>query len=154
MREHPAYSEPGSTSEFSPSTQRGLYATRNTLPLIARILLSALFLWSGVNKVFNFAPTQQYMASYGMPLTGLLLVGAILVELGGGLSVLLGVYPRVGAAALAAFTLIAGFIFHSDFSDQIQQIMFMKNIAIIGGLLMIVQYGVGNIGLRLGQRRP
>lgn len=155
MNEPPIYSQPRSASEESfSSTTRGLYATRNTLPLIARILLSALFLWSGVNKILGFAGTQEYMAAYGMPLTGLLLVGAIILELGGGLSVLLGIYPRVGAAALAAFTLIASLIFHTDFSDQMQQIMFMKNLAIIGGLLMIVQYGVGNTRVHVGQRRP
>jgi putative oxidoreductase len=122
----------------------GLYATRNFLPLIARILLVAIFLWSGVNKILHPADTQAYMAAFGMPLTGLFLPAAIALELLGSLSVLLGIYPRLGAAALAFFTLITGFIFHSNFADPLEQIMFMKNLAMVGGLLLVVQYGVGH----------
>lgn len=137
---------------ISPKTQQalqtGLYATRNHLPLISRILLSALFLWSAVNKILHPGMTQQYMAAYGMPFTGVLLAGAIALELLGGLSLLLGVQARWGASILAVFTLIATFIFHTNFTDQIQQIMFMKNLSIIGGLLMVVQHGPGNIALR------
>lgn len=135
------------------SANTGPYVTRNYIPLIARILLSAIFLWSGVNKIFDPAGTQAYMSAYGMPLTGLFLVGAIALEILGGLSVLLGIYPRVGAAALAFFTFITGFIFHSDFSDPMQQIMFMKNLTMVGGLLMVVQYGAGNLVWRVGRRR-
>lgn len=131
----------------------GLHATRNHLPLISRILLSALFLWSGVGKISRFAATQAYMAAHGMPLTGLFLVAAIVLEIGGGLSVLLGFYARVGAAALAFFTLVATFIFHSNLAEPMQQIQFTKNLAVLGGLLMIVQYGSGNIALRFSQRR-
>lgn len=130
-----------------PAVTRGLYATRNYIPLIARILLSALFLISGINKILQPAATQGYMASVGMPLTGLFLVAAIALEIGGGLSVLLGYQARWGAAALILFTVVATLIFHTNLSDQIQQIMFLKNIAIIGGLLMIVQYGSGTIAL-------
>ncbi|MBW4521026.1 MAG: DoxX family protein [Scytolyngbya sp. HA4215-MV1] len=123
----------------------GLYATRNILPLIARILLVAIFLWSGVNKILHPAETQTYMAAFGMPLTWFFLPAAIALELLGSLSVLLGIYPRLGASALAFFTFIAGLIFHSNFSDPTEQIMFMKNLAMIGGLLLVVQSGVGNI---------
>jgi putative oxidoreductase len=126
------------------SSTTGLYATRNILPLIARILLVAIFLWSGVNKILHPAETQAYMAAFGMPLTWFFLPAAIALELLGGLSVLLGIYPRLGAAALAFFTLITGFIFHSNFTDPLEQIMFMKNLAMVGGLLLVVQYGVGN----------
>lgn len=132
---------------------KGLHATRNHIPLIARILLSALFLWSGINKALNPAATQEYMAMYNLPLTGLLMVAAILVELGGGLSLLLGYYARTGAIALALFIIPATLIFHTDFSNQMQQIMFMKNLSILGGLLMVIQYGPGNIALRLERRR-
>lgn len=125
----------------------GLHATRNHIPLIARVLLSALFLWSGVNKILHPAQTQQYMAAHGMPLTGLFLIAAIIVELGGGLSVLLGYRSRLGAAALALFLIPATLIFHTSFSDPMQQIQFMKNLAILGGLLMILQFGSGQIAI-------
>ncbi|HEY9658934.1 MAG TPA: DoxX family protein [Allocoleopsis sp.] len=130
------------------STNSGLYTTRNYIPLIARILLAALFLWSGIGKILNPAGTQQYMASHGMPLTGLFLIAAIVIELGGGLSLLLGYKPRIGALALAVFLVVATLIFHTNLSDSIQQIMFLKNLSILGGLLMVMQYGVGNIALR------
>lgn len=146
------------TASTSPAFQeeaandKGFYATRNHIPLIARILLSALFIWSGINKILHPVATQEYMATYGMPLTGLFMIAAIILEIAGGLSLLLGYYARIGASALAVFTLLATLIFHTDFSDQIQQIMLMKNLAIFGGLLMVIQHGPGNIALRVGRR--
>jgi putative oxidoreductase len=136
------------SSEQQPSPSVGFYATRNHIPLIARILLSAIFLWSGVGKILNPAATQEYMAANGMPFTSALLIGAIAIEVLGGLSVLLGYKVRIGAIALSVFLVITTLIFHTDLSDQIQQIMFMKNIAILGGLLLLIQYGPGNIALR------
>ena len=126
----------------------GLYATRNHFPLLARILMSSIFIWSGISKIINPVGTQEYMSAYGMPLTSLFLIVAIAVEILGGLSILFGVKPRWGAIALALFIVPATFIFHTDFSDRIQQIMFFKNLAMIGGLLMIIQYGGGNIVFR------
>lgn len=120
----------------------------NLLSLAARVLLSALFLMSGINKILNPAATQQYMASYGMPLTGLFLMGAIALELAGGLSVLLGYKARWGAIALIIFLIPATLIFHTNFADQMQTIQFMKNLAILGGLLMIVQNGSGDIAIK------
>jgi putative oxidoreductase len=121
---------------------------QNYVLLIARALLSALFIWSGINKILDPAGTQQYMAAYGMPWTSVFLVAAIVTELGGGLSVLLGYRSRLGAAVLALFLIPATLIFHTNFADPIQQIMFMKNLAIFGGLLMIVQIGSGQIALQ------
>ncbi len=120
----------------------------NWLSLAARVLLSALFLMSGINKILNPAGTQQYMASYGMPLTGLFLMGAIALELAGGLSVLLGYKARWGAIALIIFLIPATLIFHTNFADQMQTIQFMKNLAILGGLLMIIQSGSGDIAIK------
>lgn len=139
-------------SQSEPLNDTGLHATRNYIPLMARILLSALFLWSGVNKMLHPAETQQYMAAAGMPLTGLFLVAAILIEVLGGLSVLLGYRARIGAIALTVFTIVATLIFHSNFAEQLQQIMFLKNLSIIGGLLMVIQHGPGNVALRFGRR--
>ena len=144
MKEHSIHPSSLETQTEQRSSTTGLYASRNILPLIARILLVAIFLWSGVNKILHPTDTQAYMAAFGMPLTWFFLPAAIALELLGGLSVLLGIYPRLGAAALAFFTLITGFIFHSNFTDPLEQIMFMKNLAMVGGLLLVVQYGVGN----------
>ncbi|MBI4780740.1 MAG: DoxX family protein [Oscillatoriophycideae cyanobacterium NC_groundwater_1537_Pr4_S-0.65um_50_18] len=144
MTKHSVRSSSLETQTEQHSSTTGLYATRNLLPLIARILLVAIFFWSGVNKILHPAETQAYMAAFGMPLTWFFLPAAIALELLGGLSVLLGIYPRLGAAALAFFTLITGFIFHSNFTDPLEQIMFMKNLTMVGGLLLVVQYGVGN----------
>jgi putative oxidoreductase len=138
------------TSELEDTSNgrdRGLYTSKNVISLVARILLSALFLLSAFNKIMNPAGTQQYMTANGMPLVGLFYIAAIAIELGGGLSVLLGYKVRIGAIALAIFLIPATLIFHTNFADQIQQIMFMKNLAIFGGLLMIVQYGAGRISL-------
>ena len=126
---------------------RGLYTSKNVISLIARILLSALFIWSAFNKIMNPAGTQQYMTANGLPLVGLLYLATVAVELGGGLSVLLGYKVRWGAIALAIFLIPATLIFHTNFADRMQQIMFMKNLAILGGLLMIIQYGAGRISL-------
>lgn len=131
------------------SSTTGLYATRNHIPLIARILLAGLFLWSGVNKILQPAATQEYMASYGMPLTGLFLVGAIALELLGGLSLLLGYKARIGTTLLIIFLISATLIFHTNFADPMQQIQFFKNLSILGGLLMVLQHGPGNIALKL-----
>ena len=153
MKEHTFSPSSPETYTEQPASRIGLYATRNLLPLIARILLVAIFLWSGVNKILHPAETQAYMAAFGMPLTWFFLPAAIALEFLGGLSVLLGIYPRLGAAALAFFTLITAFIFHSNFSDPVEQIMFMKNLTMVGGLLLVVQYGVGNTVLRLRGRQ-
>ena len=126
---------------------RNLYNSKNVISLIARILLSALFIWSAINKISNPAGTQQYMTANGLPLVGLLYLATVVVELGGGLSVLLGYKARYGAIALALFLIPATLVFHTNFADQMQQIAFMKNLALIGGLLMIVQYGAGRISL-------
>jgi putative oxidoreductase len=119
------------------------------IPLIARAFLAAIFLRSGFEKITGFAGTQQYMAKSGIPLqlTGLLLVGAIVFELLGGFSVLLGYKARWGSILLILFLIPATLIFHTDFADRMQIIQFMKNLAILGGLLMVYYYGSGPISL-------
>lgn len=129
------------------SPDKGYYSTRNLMPLLARILLSGLFLKSGIDKILHPVGTQQYMEAHGIPLTGLFLLAAIAVELVGGLSLLLGYKARFGAILLALFLIPVTLIFHTNLADQIQNIMFMKNLAILGGLLMVIQYGPGLITL-------
>jgi len=115
--------------------------------LAGRILLSTIFLMSGLGKLTNFTGTQQYMANYGMPMTKFFLICAIILEIGGGLSILLGYRAKWGALALVIFLIPATLIFHTRFSDQIQMIMFMKNLAIMGGLVLIATQGAGPLSI-------
>jgi putative oxidoreductase len=109
------------------------------LNIAARVLMSQIFIISGIGKITGYAGTQAYMAKMGVP--GALLPLVILTEVGGGLALLFGFKTRWVALALAGFTLLSGLIFHLDFTDQMQMINFMKNLAIAGGLLMFVRYG-------------
>lgn len=113
--------------------------------LVARILLSHIFILAGINKIMGYAGTQGYMESVGVP--GILLPVVIILEIGGGLAVLLGWQTRLAAYALAGFTAVAAIIFHSNLADQIQMIMFMKNWAITGGLLLLAVHGAGALSL-------
>ncbi|WP_421654464.1 DoxX family protein [Leptothermofonsia sp. ETS-13] len=106
--------------------------------LIARICLSAIFFKSGFDKIVGYEGTLQFMASAGLPFPGLLLPPTILIELLGGLSVLLGYKTEWGAIALLVFLIPTTLIFHTNFAERMQQIQFLKNLAIIGGLLMLI----------------
>jgi putative oxidoreductase len=115
--------------------------------LLARICLSAIFFWSGFNKLMNPGGTVQQMASQGVPLAELLIVPTIAIELLGALSLLLGFKSRWGAIALIVFMVPTTLIFHTNFADRIQLIQFLKNLAIIGGLLTMVTTHPGAISL-------
>ncbi|VAW81462.1 Uncharacterized membrane protein, DoxX/SURF4 family [hydrothermal vent metagenome] len=105
--------------------------------LAGRALMSAIFITAGINKLgAGYAGTQGYMESMGLP--GALLPLVILLEIGGGLAVLLGWKTRIAAFLLAGFSLLSALIFHANFADQMQSIMFMKNLAIAGGFLFLV----------------
>lgn len=121
----------------------------NYIPLAARIFLSVIFLRSGIGKILDFAGTQQQIASQGIPLAlaGLLAVGAIIFELAGGLSVLLGYKARWGAIALIIFLVPTTLIFHTNFAEEMQVIQFLKNVAILGGLLMVVYFESGPVSV-------
>ena len=121
------------------------------IDLAARALLSQIFILAGISKITGFAGTQAYMDSMGVP--GALLPLVIAVELGGGLALLLGFQTRVVALALAGFSIVAGAIFHNNFADQMQMILFMKNLAMAGGLLLLVNAGAGawSLDARRGQ---
>lgn len=111
------------------------------LNLAARALMAQIFIISGVGKITGYAGTQAYMAKIGVP--GALLPVVILTELGGGLALLFGFQTKWVALALAGFTVLSALIFHLNFSDQMQMINFMKNLAIAGGLLLFVRHGAG-----------
>jgi uncharacterized membrane protein YphA (DoxX/SURF4 family) len=121
----------------------------NYIPLVARIFLAVIFLRSGISKILDFSGTQQFMSANGIPLalTGLLLVGSIIFELAGGLSVLLGYKARWGAIALIIFLIPATLIFHTNFAEEMQVIQFLKNLALMGGLLMVVYFSSGPVSV-------
>ena len=106
-----------------------------------RAFLAAIFLISGLGKLGAYAGTAAYMASVGVP--GALLPIVIATEVLGGLAIVTGWKTRIVAFLLAGFTLLTGVIFHSNFADQIQTIMFLKNVAIAGGFLLLVANGAG-----------
>ena len=111
------------------------------LPVIGRIMLAHIFLLAGINKISGYAGTQGYMEAMGVP--GGLLPLVILLEIVGGLALIVGWQTRWASLALAGFTLVAAFLFHFNLSDQMQSILFMKNISITGGLLILAAYGAG-----------
>jgi putative oxidoreductase len=114
--------------------------------LIARAMLSAIFIISGAGKIMNYAGTAAFMEQFGTPAA--LLPGVIALELLGGLAVLLGIWSRYAAIALAVFSVLAAAIFHNKFADQMQFINFMKDVAIAGGLLLLFANGSGRCAVR------
>ena len=121
-------------------------------PVVGRILLALIFLMSGINKIGDWSGTAGYMEFKGMPLVPLFLVGAIVLEIGGSLSVILGYKARWGALALIVFTIPTTLIFHAFWAvgaeqQQIEMIMFMKNLAMTGGLLIVMAFGAGPLSL-------
>ncbi|MCP4790032.1 MAG: DoxX family protein [Gammaproteobacteria bacterium] len=110
---------------------------------VGRLLLSFIFIMSGLAKIGGgYAATQGYMESVGI--SGSLLPLVILVEIAAGSAVLVGWKTRWAALALAGFSIVSGILFHSNFNDQTQMIMFMKNISMAGGLLILVSLGAGS----------
>ena len=121
---------------------------QNTLNLAARLLMVVLFLPAGIGKLTGFAGTVGYISSVGLPLPALAAATALIVEIVGSLALLAGFGTRIAALVLAAFTLVASFFFHAYWgvpADQafMQQLLFFKNIAVVGGLLAIAANGAG-----------
>ena len=120
---------------------------KDPIPLAARILISTIFIMAAINKSMDLLGSEQYMAAYGIPAPGILLVLSIIIEIFGGLSILLGFKAKWGAIALFIFLIPTTLIFHTEVTDQIQSIMLLKNFAIMGGLLMVANYGSGPYSL-------
>ena len=111
----------------------------NIIDLIGRILISALFLISAFNKIFNLEGSMSWMEGFGLP--GFLIYPAILIEIVLPVLVIVGYQARIAAGILASFCLATAFIFHFDFSNQMQLVSFLKNIGLAGGFLFIVANG-------------
>lgn len=114
------------------------------LVVLARLLMATIFIVAGYGKITGYAGTQGYMEAMGVP--GALLPLVILLELGGGIALLLGFQARLAALALAVFSIVSAFIFHGG-ADPMQQIMFLKNLAMAGGLLFVAANGAGRASL-------
>lgn len=108
-------------------------------------MISVIFVLAGFDKITGYADTQGYMESVGVP--GMLLPLVIAVEIPVAIAVILGWQTRLAAFALAGFCILSAVIFHNDFGNQMQMIMFLKNIAIAGGFLMLVASGPGAYAL-------
>jgi putative oxidoreductase len=113
--------------------------------LLGRILISFIFLQSGINKIGGYKATLGYMESKGVP--GMLLPLVIFLEIAGAIAIIVGWKTRLFAFALAGFCILSALLFHMDFSNQVQTIMFMKNLAIAGGFLALFAHGPGDLSL-------
>jgi putative oxidoreductase len=111
--------------------------------LLGRALLSILFILSGFAKLTAISGTAQWFGSIGLPLPTVVAVSAGLVELFGGLAILVGFQTRIVAVVLAIFTLAATAIAHLNFADQIQMLMLQKNLGLTGGFILLAILGAG-----------
>lgn len=130
---------------------------QDVLNLVARLLIVALFLPAGIGKLTGFDGTDGYIASVGLPLPAVGAVLAVAVEIGASLALLVGFGTRIAAAVLAVFTLVASVFFHAYWAapaDQayVAELLFFKNVALVGGLLMLVAYGAGRWSLDARRR--
>ena len=122
-------------------------STPTYLPALGRLLIALIFVLSGLSKIAAPANTIAYIQSAGAPFAPAAFAVAAIVEVIGGLALLVGFQTRLVAAALAIFTLATAVLFHNNMADQNQMIHFMKNLAITGGLLQVIAFGAGAFSL-------
>ena len=127
-------------------------------PLVGRMLLSAIFIISGISKIFGWSSSSAYMAAKGMPWVSFFLLMALLLELLGGFSILVGFQARLSALALFLYLIPTTVIFHNFWAapaaqQQLQMIMFLKNLAIMGGLAQVVAFGPGALSFDARKKR-
>lgn len=122
-------------------------ATSSAVVLVGRVLLSSLFILAGYAKLTGLAGTAGWFGSIGLPVPMVTAVVVGLLEFFGGLAILVGFQTRIAAIALAIFTLAATAIAHLDFADQMQMLLFQKNISIVGGLLIVAAFGAGALSI-------
>lgn len=134
-------------------------APRPTTALVGRILISLIFLTGGIAKLTDVAGTAGFMESAGIPYAHTLAIIAGIAEIAGGLSLLLGLLTRIGALGLFVYLVLVSVLMHPFWSfegaeQQMQQIQFMKNLAIMGGLLAFVAFGPGRFSIDKKIREP
>ena len=118
---------------------------KNIIDLIGRILISALFLINGMFKISNYEGTIGWMESFGIP--GMFIVPAIILEIAGPVLIVIGYKTKFAAGLLSLFCITTAFIFHNDFTDQMQFTSFLKNIALAGGFLILFVNGAKDFSL-------
>ncbi len=119
---------------------------------MGRVLLSLIFIISGIIKLLDPAGTIAYIESANLPLPQIAYALAIFVELGLGTALLVGFKSQIASAGIAIFTFVTALMFHSNMADPVQVIMFLKNITIIGGLLVVIAFGPGGYSVDNGRR--
>ena len=117
----------------------------NILDLVGRVFISLVFLLSGVNKIGNYEGSIGWMESFGMP--GIFLIPAIILEIVAPILIIIGYKVKIAAALLSVFCIVTALIFHTDFSNQMQFVSFMKNVALAGGFLFLVINGTKDFSL-------
>lgn len=117
------------------------------LALVGRVFIAAIFIILGFAKISSFAVMSDFAAGNGVPFPDLAIVVAIIVELGGGLMIALGWKTRLAALATFLFLIPVTYYFHTNFADPMQMTMFLKNLSIMGAMLMIAAYGPGQYSL-------
>jgi len=120
-------------------------ALRDFTELGGRVLLASLFLVAGLGKISGYAATAGYMTAVGLP--SALLPAVIAAEVLGAIAIVVGWRTRITAFLLAGFTVVSALFFHNDFGDQIQSVMFLKNVSIAGGFLLLVASGAGRFSV-------
>ena len=120
---------------------------KESFPLIGRVLIGGMFLVAGIQKVTGFDAMVGFAASVGMPAPTAAIILAAIIEIGAGAAVILGWRIREAALALAVFTVVATAYFHMNLADQMQTILFTKNLAILGGLLYVAAFGAGRFAV-------
>ena len=117
----------------------------NIVDLVGRVFISLVFLLSGINKIGNYEGTIEWMESLGM--TGIFLIPAIILEIVAPILLIVGYKVKISASLLSLFCIATAIIFHNDFSNQMQFVSFMKNIALAGGFLFLVVNGAKDFSL-------
>lgn len=122
------------------------------MPLVGRILISVIFLLSGITKLFSFTSMAAFLASKGMPMPSVMLAGAIIVEIVGALCLIAGFQTRMASIIMFLYLIPTTLMFHNFWAMQgamraDMQIHFLKNLAIMGGLLMVASYGPGKLSI-------
>ena len=117
----------------------------NILDLTGRVFISLVFLLSGINKIGNYEGSVGWMETFGMP--GIFLIPAIILEIVAPILIIIGYKVKIAAALLSVFCIATALIFHTDFSNQMQFVSFMKNIALSGGFLFLVINGAKDFSL-------
>jgi putative oxidoreductase len=120
------------------------------LALMGRVLLSAIFLWSGYGKAIAASATIGYFGHLGLPMPGAAYAVALIIELGGGLLILFGFRTRLVAIVMAIWCIVTALTAHTHFAEMAQAINFMKNVCMAGGFLQLAAFGPGRFSIDRG----